>query len=979
MALPTITIFNLTVGVIEFTQLGFDLPASPGSYPVSDFARTDEILNDPQLQAELGASNVRIDISGGGLSSSDTIKTLEQSKAIIKPIQDLDIKHNLAGAIAPAATDDEDSGYSVGSIWIDEIADKSYICVDAASTAAVWNTIGPVTLQNAYDGGNTIVTVGGRPLDVSGLGAISLDSTVSSNFTVTGAGLTLSTTSSGGISVSAADSVSIAAGDEVAASGNIVSIASGSATGGSNDGGEIDLFAGVGFGAGTGGGIDINAGGGGVTGVGGPVTLDGGPGGGSGGDGGGVTVTGGSVTTLGTGGAVTVSGGAAVSGTGGAVTISTGASADGNSGELILRVPSTVFAGATADNISILGGSGTTTGGGSDISILGGAGGAGVFAGDAGDVEITGGASGSASPGDTSTSGAVIIASGSNGVGTPGPGGLISISTTDNFSGDGGPISITTGSSFGTGAGGNLAVTTGGGFSSGGDISFTCGGSAGVGGTISLTPGGGATSESIYLNTPAGPLTEGQPIVYLRNQGTLTGAGQDVQLFTGESVPDTSGISLSAHSASLFFRDPNDGATLPALWLNTTLSAADAPGIDWLRIATVDDVTLQLAYEGGSTIVTSVLEGILSVTGTEAITMQSSAANVSFSGLNASLTAINAAAAGDVTLTGGNSTAATNPGGDIFLNAGEGNTTGTGGTITGSGGNGGATGAGGGVSFTGGSGGAISGDGGAASIGGGVPTDGDGGLASVTGADGVGANRSGGVATVSGGDSTGTAAGAAVSITGGDGEGTAGGDGGAVNITGGAGRLGGDVVITSGPPFDATDQAGDVRIIANKGVGAAGKITLTTESDDDIGSPVTLETQSGFADQGLNTRTFGRSEAIAISTLNQAVVNLGTLADGEQLQVKVSMTAVDNLVDTNVVSFRFDGDFYRSGGTVTAMTPHVNLNTKVGSAAFTGGISFAVVISGGTILLEVSNSSGASLFTLNISATFITQQGGAAA
>ena len=57
-----------------------------------------------------------------------------------------------------------------------------------------------VTLQEAYDAGNTIVTtvidgygVGSGPFDVSGPAAISLDSQANSNFTVSGATLTLGT------------------------------------------------------------------------------------------------------------------------------------------------------------------------------------------------------------------------------------------------------------------------------------------------------------------------------------------------------------------------------------------------------------------------------------------------------------------------------------------------------------------------------------------------------------------------------------------------------------------------------------------------------------------------------------------------------------------------------------------------------------------------------------------------------------------
>jgi hypothetical protein len=47
-------------------------------------------------------------------------------------------KNNFAAIIAPTATDDSASGYSVGSRWIDTVTDKEYVCLDATATAAVW-------------------------------------------------------------------------------------------------------------------------------------------------------------------------------------------------------------------------------------------------------------------------------------------------------------------------------------------------------------------------------------------------------------------------------------------------------------------------------------------------------------------------------------------------------------------------------------------------------------------------------------------------------------------------------------------------------------------------------------------------------------------------------------------------------------------------------------------------------------------------
>jgi len=51
------------------------------------------------------------------------------------------IKSNLAAAVAPTADEDSGDGYSVGSLWLDTTADKSYICLDATESAAVWHQL----------------------------------------------------------------------------------------------------------------------------------------------------------------------------------------------------------------------------------------------------------------------------------------------------------------------------------------------------------------------------------------------------------------------------------------------------------------------------------------------------------------------------------------------------------------------------------------------------------------------------------------------------------------------------------------------------------------------------------------------------------------------------------------------------------------------------------------------------------------------
>lgn len=49
-----------------------------------------------------------------------------------------DLQQKLDATVAPGATDDSGAGYAVGSTWIDVTADKTYMCADATTSAAVW-------------------------------------------------------------------------------------------------------------------------------------------------------------------------------------------------------------------------------------------------------------------------------------------------------------------------------------------------------------------------------------------------------------------------------------------------------------------------------------------------------------------------------------------------------------------------------------------------------------------------------------------------------------------------------------------------------------------------------------------------------------------------------------------------------------------------------------------------------------------------
>lgn len=57
--------------------------------------------------------------------------------------------HNIGGGSAPTADDDTGDGYGVGSVWIDTSTNIAYVCLDATSTAAIWQQ---TSKQNQYAG-----------------------------------------------------------------------------------------------------------------------------------------------------------------------------------------------------------------------------------------------------------------------------------------------------------------------------------------------------------------------------------------------------------------------------------------------------------------------------------------------------------------------------------------------------------------------------------------------------------------------------------------------------------------------------------------------------------------------------------------------------------------------------------------------------------------------------------------------------------
>lgn len=144
MAVPAITLVNQTASPIALDQLGVVVPAS-GSVAVtgvgSDVTRVSTLLDDLQLQAQIGGGSITVEIDGTALTSA-------QTQAKLTPLNPIDIQHNFSAVVDPTASDDENAGYSIGSRWINTSGNTTFICMDDSPGAAVWSLV-------ALDAGDT--------------------------------------------------------------------------------------------------------------------------------------------------------------------------------------------------------------------------------------------------------------------------------------------------------------------------------------------------------------------------------------------------------------------------------------------------------------------------------------------------------------------------------------------------------------------------------------------------------------------------------------------------------------------------------------------------------------------------------------------------------------------------------------------------------------------------------------------------------
>jgi hypothetical protein len=89
-------------------------------------------------------TDIRFTINGGeefGGSSRMTVYAIPQTTYAGRTVNTYE--PDVGKTAAPAVTDDIDSGYAVGSMWIDETNDDAYISLNSTAGAAVWKKTTP--------------------------------------------------------------------------------------------------------------------------------------------------------------------------------------------------------------------------------------------------------------------------------------------------------------------------------------------------------------------------------------------------------------------------------------------------------------------------------------------------------------------------------------------------------------------------------------------------------------------------------------------------------------------------------------------------------------------------------------------------------------------------------------------------------------------------------------------------------------------
>jgi hypothetical protein len=113
-------------------------------------------LGNVTLSGTLDGRDIATDGSALDAHLIDTANPHSVTKAQVGLGDVENLKVNLSGVVAPVATDDSGSGYSIGSRWYDIVADEVYECFDATVSAAVWKKASNQTHTGEVTGSTTL-------------------------------------------------------------------------------------------------------------------------------------------------------------------------------------------------------------------------------------------------------------------------------------------------------------------------------------------------------------------------------------------------------------------------------------------------------------------------------------------------------------------------------------------------------------------------------------------------------------------------------------------------------------------------------------------------------------------------------------------------------------------------------------------------------------------------------------------------------
>lgn len=300
-----------------------------------------------------------------------------------------------------------------GSFALDGSNGAAYLNTSAGATGTTWSQISTgaavVTLQNAYEAGNTIDVTAAEgtvllrnntvadatvPLSIDRSPAsgtvVAQSITLGSGVDATSVALSIDVSTSGAGAIVVTDGTNVLNVDEDSILGTASTVTMGAqgnaggagqtarfqAGGGSTDGGNLQLAAGAAT-SGDGGSVTISGGNSSAAGVGGNITLNAGAPSDVAQAGGNISLNAGAATTSGAGGDVNINAGSTDTGSAGSITLlggtGTGATATGGR----VTVAAGAGTGATADGgeLDLQGGSGNAVGGtGGNVNITGGSG-----------------------------------------------------------------------------------------------------------------------------------------------------------------------------------------------------------------------------------------------------------------------------------------------------------------------------------------------------------------------------------------------------------------------------------------------------------------------------------------------------------------------------------------------------------------------------------------------------------------------------